>query len=365
MKVRELANFIECIAPLGLQEGYDNSGLQVGDREMDVTGIIVTLDVTEKTIEEAKDKGCNVVLAHHPLIFKPLKKLTGGSGAERTLIMAIQHQVAILIMHTNFDNAARGLNFHLARKLGIPKPAVLQPMEGSLQKVIAFCPAEAADSVRMAMFDAGGGNIGDYDQCSFNTEGIGTYRPLEGADPYIGTRGEIHNGGEVRIEMVVPGYLTDKVVKGMRQVHPYEEVAYDVIPLVNRDPYTGAGAWGELETPVTVEGFLELVKSSLGAEGIRYSKGKGNEVSKVGVCGGSGSFLTEQAIRLGLDALVTSDLKYHQFTDYGRSILLVDAGHYETEVIMTHIISEAIQKKITTFACHISAHLKNPISYYK
>ncbi|HRZ41578.1 MAG TPA: Nif3-like dinuclear metal center hexameric protein [Bacteroidales bacterium] len=365
MLVRELADFIETLAPSGLQESYDNVGIQTGDPETEVTGVLVTLDITEGTIEESVKKGCNVVIAHHPLIFKGLKRLTGSTLVERAVIMAIRHHIAIIILHTNFDNAPRGLNYHLAGKLGIRKPSVLSPMDGSLHKVVTYCPESAADSVREAMFMAGGGRIGEYDRCSFNTEGTGTYRPLEGSDPYIGSPGEFHSGREVRVEMVVPSYLSGKVVNAMRKAHPYEEVAYEVFQMMNSDPYTGAGMWGELETPIPVIEFIEKVKQELGAEGIRYSRWEGEAIKRVGVCGGSGSFLIEKAIRLGMDALITSDLKYHAFTDYGKSLLLVDAGHFETELLMTGIITEAVQKKFTTFASHISAHLRNPIIYHK
>lgn len=365
MHVRELADFLETVAPTGLQESYDNVGIQVGDPEMEVTGVLVTLDITEETIAESVQKGCNVVIAHHPLIFKGIKRLTGATGSERAVIGAIRHHIAVIILHTNFDNAPGGLNYHLAGKLGISKPKVLAPTEGSLHKVVTYCPEEAADAVRMAMFTAGGGRIGDYDLCSFNTLGTGTYRPLEGADPYIGVAGALHSGKEIKIEMIVPSYLSGRVVNAMRKAHPYEEVAHDVLQLVNSDSYSGAGMWGELDASLTVEGFTERVREVLGAEVIRYSRWEGREIRRIGVCGGSGSFLIEKAIRLGLDALVTADLKYHAFTDYGRSLLLMDAGHFETELIMTDIISEAVQKKFTTFACHISEHLSNPIIYHK
>lgn len=365
MQVRELADFLEILAPSGLQESYDNVGIQVGDPEMEVTGVLVTLDITEETIAESVIKGCNVVVAHHPLIFKGIKRLTGATGSERAVIGAIRHHIAIIILHTNFDNAPKGLNHHLAIKLGIRKPTVLSPIEGSLHKVVTFCPIEAVESVREAMFTAGGGRIGDYDQCSYNTDGTGTYRPLEGADPYIGVAGELHSGKEIRVEMVVPSYLSGRVVNAMRKAHPYEEVAYDVLPLVNSDPFSGAGMWGELDASLSVEGFIERVRKVLGAEVIRYSRFEGREIRRIGVCGGSGSFLIEKAIRLGLDALVTADLKYHAFTDYGRSLLLMDAGHFETEVIMTDFISEAVRKNFTTFACHISEYLRNPIIYHK
>lgn len=363
MKIKDIILHLERIAPPALQESYDNSGLQVGHPEMEAEGVLVTLDVNEEVIQEAITLGYNFIIAHHPLIFTPLKKLTGATQIERCIRLAIRKDIAVYVMHTNLDNAAKGLNYHLARLLGVQNPVVLGAGKSALHKVTTFCPADFAEVVKEAMFTAGGGKAGNYDCCSFSAEGEGTFRPLEGATPYAGSLMELYKADEIRIEMVVPSYLVNGVVKAMLGSHPYEEVAYDVIPLLNADRHTGSGAYGALKEPMSPESFLEFVREKLGTSHLRYSGKQGAMIERIGVCGGSGSFLIAEAIAQGLDAFVTADLKYHQFMDSEGRILLIDAGHYETEIVMTVMISEEIRKKFPTFACQISRHCTNPIQH--
>jgi dinuclear metal center YbgI/SA1388 family protein len=364
MKLKEVIEFLENLAPPALQESYDNAGLQTGNMEWEISGMLITLDVNYEVIEEAISKGFNCIISHHPVIFRPLKKLTGGSESERCIIRAIREGISIYVMHTNYDNARSGLNYHLARKLGIINPRVMEPGTGVLQKIVTFCPEESAEKVRRAMFESGGGMMGDYDHCSFSSKGEGSFRPLEGSNPFLGKLNDHYNGMEIRIEMVVDQYSSKSVLRALLESHPYEEVAYDIIPLINVNPYTGAGSYGALESPLDAGEFMEMVKKILHVPCLKYSGTKEGIICNVGVCGGSGAFLISKAKQLGLDAMVTADVKYHQFQEAGEEILLLDAGHYETEIIMTEIISESIQKKFTTFATQISAKSVNPVLYF-
>jgi len=363
MKVKEIIEYLEAAAPLYLQEEYDNCGLQTGSPEQDTDGALVTLDIDEGVIDEAI--GCNhgLIIAHHPLIFKPVRRITGATAQERCLIKAIRHGIAVYIMHTNIDNAEGGLNHALAGLFGIEAPRVMLPGIGMMNKVIVFCPEEAADRVMTAMSIAGAGHIGNYDMCSFQAGGEGTFRALDGANPYVGSVNSLHREREVRLEMVAPIPITSRIVEAMKREHPYEEVAFDVIRLVNPDTTNGAGAFGELPVPVTTDRFVEMVKEVLDVPFIRHTALNDKIIRRIGVCGGSGAFLVNRAIELHLDALVTADVKYHQFAEAAENLLLVDAGHYETEILVTRLISQKIQKKFPNFACRIAQHCPNPVKY--
>ncbi|MFO7723455.1 MAG: Nif3-like dinuclear metal center hexameric protein [Bacteroidales bacterium] len=363
MKIRDIIAYLEELAPLQLQESYDNSGLQVGHPETEVEGVLIALDVDARMISEAKSKGCGLIISHHPVIFKPLRRLTGGSLAETIVEAAIREGIALYAIHTNLDNAAGGLNQALAGLIGLQGVQVLQPGIVKLQKLITYCPEEAVGKVMEAMAGSGAGQIGRYDHCSFQTAGEGTFRALDGANPYVGTLNQLHREREVKLEMIVREYEMGKVIRAMKGAHPYEEVAYDVVPLANTDPGAGAGAWGTLSEPQSPESFLSMIKDRLGAEVLRHSVLPSGMIRKVAVCGGSGGFLTDAVIRAGMDAFITGDLKYHQFADASDSLLLVDAGHFETEIMMTSVIMDAIRKKFPTFACSISEHARNPVKY--
>lgn len=362
MKIKDIIKELEQFAPIGLQEGYDNSGLQVGDPSWETAGALVCLDVTEDVLDEAIQLGYHLVIAHHPLIFKPLRSLTNQTAVQRLLHKAIKSDIGIYAIHTNIDQAFGGLNYALADMLGIGAPKVIAPGAAKLSKIITFCPAGAVEGVRNAMSEAGAGNIGNYDQCSFQVYGEGTFRAKEGANPYVGTIAELHKEPEYRLEMVVPAYFRDAVVAAIKLAHPYEEVAYDVLDLVNVDSRAGAGVWGTLSEEMTAEQFLQHVKETLKVPMVRHTSTSGL-IKRVGVCGGSGAFLISQCRGLNLDAFVTADLKYHDFCDQAGALLLVDAGHYETEIVVTRLISDIITKKIPTFAVQISGSGSNPVRY--
>lgn len=364
MILKDLLDYFEQIAPGSLQEDYDNSGLQVGSPEQEVSRALICIDVTPQVVNEAIAKQCDLIIAHHPLIFKGIKSITGKHFTERVIIEAIKHGIAIVAVHTNLDNIQQGINHKLGEKLGLNNLRVLRPQKGILRKLVTFCPISHSDQVRAAIFEAGAGQIGQYDCCSFNLEGKGSFRAGKETNPFVGTKNEIHFEPEVRIEVILPAYLEKKVVGAMIKSHPYEEVAYDVYALENEFGMVGAGMLGELEIPLSENDFLEMLKVKLKMPCIRHTAFTGNAIKKVALCGGSGSFLIGSAIASGAQAFVTGDIKYHQFFEAENKILLADAGHYETEQFTKELLYEIVNKKFTTFALLISGVNTNPVNYF-
>ncbi len=361
MKIKEITDHLEAIAPLSMQESYDNAGLLTGSSDMEVNKALITLDVTEEVMDEAMKENCDMIIAHHPVIFKGLKKINGNDLVERVIIKAIKNDIAIYAIHTNLDNMMNGVNAKLGEKLGLSNLKVLKPSGASLKKVVVFCPVDHAEKVREAMFSGGAGHIGNYDSCSYNLEGEGTFRALEGTHPYVGEKGKLHFEKEVRIETIVPSYKLSDVIGAMLAVHPYEEVAYDVYPLDNEYLLTGAGMIGELETPEEPLTYLQKVKETLGAGVLKYNDLIEGPVKKVAFCGGSGAFLIHDAARAGADLFITADVKYHDFFEHLGTMTVVDAGHYETEQFTKELLYEIIKEKFPTFAVQISKSDTNPV----
>jgi dinuclear metal center YbgI/SA1388 family protein len=364
MKIKEILSAFEIIAPLSLQEDYDNAGLSVGSPEKEITGCLICLDIIEETVEEAVQKNCNLIISHHPVIFKGIKKLTGQTMVERIITSSIKNDIAICSMHTNLDNSIDGVNSILCEKLGLMNLSILRKASGLLRKLVTFCPADHAEKVRMAIFSAGAGHIGEYDQCSFNAEGYGSFRSGDRATPFVGRVGELHFENEIRIETIFPAYLQNNVIKALLEGHPYEEVAYDIYPLENEYIRAGAGMIGDLPKAVTEAEFLQSLKKTLKVPAIRHSQLLGKSVKRVAVCGGSGSFLLPDAIRQKADVLVSADFKYHQFYDADRKIVIVDAGHYETEQFTCILLQGYLKKKFPNFAVQISETPVNPVNYF-
>ncbi|MEI6488668.1 MAG: Nif3-like dinuclear metal center hexameric protein [Bacteroidota bacterium] len=363
MKLREITDCIEAFAPLAYQESYDNAGLICGNKNMDITSALISIDSTEEVIDEAIELGCNLVIAHHPIVFKGLKKFNGANYVERVIIKAIQHNVAIYAAHTNLDNVHNGVNAKIAQKLGLVNCRVLSPRKNILKKLITFCPSDKAENLRKALFEAGAGGIGKYDECSFNSEGFGTFRAGKGTNPFVGEIGKQHKEPEQRIETVFPNYLESKVLKALFSSHPYEEVAYDIYNLNNEVNTLGAGMIGELENDLKEEAFLAFVKEKMHAHGIRYTALRNKLIKKVAICGGSGSFLLEDAIKAGADIFVSADFKYHQFFDAENRIIIADIGHYESEQYTMELFSDLLKENFNTFALHLSKINTNPINY--
>ncbi|OFY84407.1 MAG: Nif3-like dinuclear metal center hexameric protein [Bacteroidetes bacterium RIFCSPLOWO2_12_FULL_35_15] len=363
MKLKEITDCLESFAPLAYQESYDNAGLICGNQEMDITSAIICLDSTEAVIEEAIEKGSNLVIAHHPIVFSGLKKFNGKNYVERVIIKAIQNNIAIYAAHTNLDNVHNGVNSKIAEKLGLVNCSVLLPQKNLLKKLITFCPEDKAEFVRSALFGAGAGNIGNYDECSFNSNGTGTFRAGEGTNPYVGEHGKQHQEKEVKIETIYPSNIESKLLNALIKAHPYEEVAYDLIPLSNSHSRVGAGIIGELPSEMAEMDFLNHLKDVMKANGIRYTTLRNKKIKKVAVCGGSGSFLLGDAIKSGADVFVSADFKYHQFFDAENHIVIADIGHYESEQFTIQLFYDILQKKFNTFALHLSKINTNPIKY--
>lgn len=354
---------LEKTAPLAYQENYDNAGLITGNKDTEVTGLLLCLDSTEDVIGEAIASGCNMVIAHHPIVFSGLKSLTGKNYIERVIIKAIKNDIAIYAVHTNLDNVHVGVNKKLAEKLKLTNTQILSPKKGLLKKLITFCPTEQAQQVREALFHAGAGHIGNYSHCSFNAQGTGTFKGNEISNPFSGNKGEQHFEPEIRIETIYESVKEADIIQSLLTAHPYEEVAFDIYSLDNSYQNNGAGMVGQLPFEMEEIDFLQHTKSALKADGIRFTKLTGKKIKRVAICGGSGFFLLENAIRVKADAYVTSDVKYHQFFDADGRILLVDAGHYETEQFTMELIAELLNQKFVTFAIRLTKVTTNPVNY--
>lgn len=362
-KIKEVIKLIETIAPLSRQENYDNSGLHAGDPEMEVKSVLIALDVTETVVDEAIEQGCNLIISHHPVIFKPLKSITPKSEPGRCLLKAIRHNIVLYAAHTNLDNVMGGVNSMIGRKLGLENLQILQPLTGALQKLVVFVPHAHAEEVREAMFTAGAGHIGQYDQCSYNLEGKGTFRALPGTQPFVGETGKMHSEPETRIEVICESHLLSTVVQAMVKAHPYEEVAWDAYSLTNEFPLAGSGMIGMFASPMQEVDFLAHVKQVFNAGCVKYSPLINRRVKKVAFCGGSGNFLISAAMKMGADVFITGELKYHDYFLAERKVLLVEAGHYETEQFTSQLLYEIVKEKFTTFATRISNIRTNPINY--
>jgi len=364
MKVKEVCSFLDSAVPVAYQENYDNSGLQVGDPESEVTSALLALDATPEVIKEAAEKGCGIVITHHPVLFHPLRSLTGRSLAEKVVIEAVKNNIAIYSLHTNLDVFGSGVSRKMAEKLGLKDIRVMVPLENKLIKLVTFVPVSHAEKVREALFSAGAGVIGNYDLCSFNVEGFGTFRGSEHTNPFAGKKGEYHREKEVRIETILPSHLKNNVIKALLAAHPYEEVAYDIYPLMNEYAGAGSGCTGNLPEPLDENEFLKLVSDIFDADGLKYSKPAKDRVLKVALCGGAGGPFIPAAISSGADAYITGEIRYHDFLDFGKSIMLVEIGHYESEISCLEILYELITKKLPKFAVRFSDINTNPINYF-
>jgi dinuclear metal center YbgI/SA1388 family protein len=363
MKISQVIETLEEFAPLGLQESFDNSGLQVGDVSQNVKGILLCLDITEEVLEEAIELDCNLIISHHPLLFKPIKKLTGWTYIERCIIKACKNDLVIYAAHTNLDNAFGGVNFYLAEKLGLQNLRILSPQKEGLLKLVTFVPEAHAETVRSALFSAGAGGIGNYDSCSFNVVGAGTFRAGEQTDPFVGNRLELHTEPEIRIETILPVQKKSAVLRSLLAVHPYEEPVYDFYTLANEWNRVGAGVVGELAYPEDEEAFLQRLKTIFKLQSIKHSSFPGKEIREVALCGGSGAFLIPDAIAYGADIFITGEAKYNDYYDVENRILLAVIGHYESEIITKELFYDIITKKITNFAVHFSTTNSNPVHY--
>ncbi len=363
MKIADITSFLESLAHPSLQENYDNAGLITGQSNWDCTGIICSLDATEEVVKEAIEKKCNLIVAHHPIIFGGLKKINGKNYVERTIIAAIKNDIAIYAIHTNLDYVINGVNGKMASMLGLKNTSLLSTEENSLKKIFSFAPVDKVEQVRYAIFEAGAGLIGNYSECSFNSEGTGTWKSGEGSNPYIGKVGEQHQEKEVKFEAVFPSFLETKIIAALKAAHPYEEVAYDVVPLANRHPEIGSGLIGELPETIQEQDFLSCLKQVFNLQVVRHTAFTNKPIKKIALCGGAGSFLVSKALAAGADAYITADMKYHEFFDAEGRMLIADIGHYESEQFTINLLQEVLEQKFPTFAVLKTAVITNPVHY--
>lgn len=365
MQISDILSFLETLAPSSYQESYDNAGLLTGSSSWECTGILVTLDATEDVVNEAAARNCNLIVAHHPIIFKGLKGLTGRNYIERTVIAAVKQDVAIFAIHTNLDNVvAGGVNGRIASRLGILNGKPLLPREAVLQKLYCFVPVDHLEAVRAAVFAAGAGNIGGYSECSYTVEGAGTFLGGEGTQPFVGQPGSRHTEKEARLEVVLPAHLSRRVVAAMIAAHPYEEVAYDLVSLANTHPDVGSGLIGELPSAMEETAFLELVRQAFMVPVVRHTRLTGRPVKRVAVCGGAGSFLISKALSAGANFYITSDVKYHEFFDANDQLVIADIGHFESEQFTVDLLFDVLREKFRSFAILKSDIKTNPVKYY-
>jgi len=364
MIIQDITSFLEDIAPAFLQENYDNAGLITGNARWQCTGIITTLDATEEVVLEAIEKKCNLIVAHHPIVFGGLKKITGRNYVEKTIITAIKNDIAIFAIHTNLDNVLSGVNGMIADKIGLMNRQILQPKKDTLKKLFTFVPVEFAEKVRNANFAAGGGQISNYSECSFNSDGSGTFKAGEGSDPFVGKIGERHTENEIKIEVIFPAWQEKLVCNALMAAHPYEEVAYDIIALENRLDSIGSGLVGELPEMATETVFLTDIKEKFNLSVIRHTALTGKPVKKVALCGGAGSFLIGAAIAAGADFYISSDIKYHEFFDADSRLVIADIGHYESEQFTIDLLFDILREKFPTFAVLKTGVKTNPVHYF-
>ncbi len=364
MKLSEVISVIESFAPLAYQDSYDNAGLIAGDTSREIKKALITVDITEEVIDEAVNAGAGLIISHHPVIFNEVRKITGSTSAERILIRAIKNDLAIYSAHTNLDNIKEGVNLKICLKLGLSNPRILKPLTGELRKLVTFVPSDHADNVRSALFSSGAGKIGEYEQCSYNLEGMGTFKGSEYTSPYTGQKGKLHFEKEVRIETIFPKVLESKVISALINAHPYEEVAYDIYPLDNPYDKAGMGMIGELQEEMDELSFFRKIKSVFNTKVIKHSKLRNKKIRKVAVCGGSGSKLIKDAIKARADIFITGDIKYHQFFEASDKIVIADIGHYESEQFTKEIFYELLKKKLPKFALHLSELNTDPIKYF-
>jgi dinuclear metal center YbgI/SA1388 family protein len=364
MKIGEIVSFLESLAHPSLQEHYDNAGLLTGDAGWECKGIICSLDAIEEVVKEAIEKNCNLIVAHHPIIFGGLKKINGKNYVEKTVIKAIKNDIAIYAIHTNLDNVIDGVSGRMAKMLGLKNLSILSPKQDTLKKLFTFVPVDKAEQVRNAIFVAGAGHISNYSECSFNAEGEGTFKAEEGTNPYVGDIGKRHTEKEIKIEVILPAYLENKIVAAMKAAHPYEEVAYDVVNLSNVNLRVGSGVIGEVAEPMKEEDFLTLLKKNFQLKIVRHTALSGKTIKKVALCGGAGSFLVARALASGADVYVTADMKYHEFFDANGRMLIADIGHYESEQFTINLLQEILEQKFPTFAVLKTEVQTNPVRYF-
>jgi len=365
MKLFEISNYLDTRVPLALQEDYDNCGLLIGEKNMEIKSVLVCLDCTEDVIDEAINNKHNLIISHHPLLFQGLKKITGSNYIQKIVKKAIKHDIAVYAMHTNLDNIYGGVSFQIANQISLQKPQILKPKTNLLTKLSVYCPDTYTDKVKNALFASGAGRVGEfYDRCSFVSNGTGSFRPLEGANPFSGKIGKERSCKEDEIEVIFYSYLKPKILSALHESHPYEEVAYTCNEIDTGSPF-GSGVIGQLKKAMPLSKFLAHIKKQMKCNTIKYTNAIDKKMIKtVALCGGSGSFLLQDAIQNKADVYISSDFKYHDFFDSNNKIIILDIGHYESEYFTQHLIFEILKEKFSKLAIHLTSVCTNPVLYY-
>ena len=364
MQIKDITDYLESLAPLSSQESYDNSGLLTGSKSTEVKNALITLDCVEETVDEAIQNGCNLIIAHHPIIFKGLKRLNGNNYIERTLIKAIKNDIAIYACHTNLDNFNGGVNKKIGDLLGVSEPKILVPSQSTLEKLVVFVPVAHQNNVSKALFKAGAGRLGNYSHCSFASEGNGSFMANDSANPFVGKSGELHLESEVKLEVIISSHQRAKILQQLILAHPYETPAFDIFPMLNTNTDEGAGMYGNLSMEIPTIDFLYQLKTKFKCEVIRHTNIHKKQIRTVAWCGGSGSFLLNAAKKVKADIFITGDFKYHEFFDAEKQIIIADIGHYESEQFTIDLIADILSKKFTKFAPYLTEQSTNPINYF-
>ena len=364
MKISEITNYLESLAPLSSQESYDNAGLIVGNHNDEVKSVLISLDCTEEIVQEAIDKNCQMIISHHPIVFSGLKKLNGKNYVERTVIKAIKNDIALYAIHTNLDNYKLGVNFEISKRLKLRDVKILAPKSNNLLKLVTYVPEEAKEKVLHSLFNAGAGHIGNYSSCSFSAKGEGTFLPNEKANPASGENGKLSKDAEFKVEVLVNTHSKNQVYGALLDAHPYEEVAHEWIPVENVNQDEGSGMVGELEAEMAENDFMTMLKDTFLCGIIRHTELRNKSIKRVAFCGGAGGFLLNHAKREKADVFITGDYKYHEFFDAENQIIIADIGHFESEQYTTNLLGDILTKKFPNFAVNLTGINTNPIKYF-
>ena len=349
MKIKEIIGYLESIAPPALQESYDNSGLLVGNKGKKAKGAIICLDSTEEVIDEAIEKGCNLVIAHHPIIFKGLKRLTGNNYIERTVLKAIKNDIAIYAIHTNLDNVLEnGVNSKIATLLNLEKTSVLAPKQ-NLKKLEITVPVDNSDGVRKALYEAGAGWSGREEEVSYASLGV-----------------RYNNGDGVpglKIEFHFPANATGSILGCLTELQSEIDLSYNIHAIENQQTGVGSGLVGELEEAMEEMDFLKMLKKNMDAGVVKYTALQDKKIKRVALCGGSGGFLLPAAKAAGADIFITADYKYHEYFDADGDLIIADIGHYESEQFTKQLLFDILSDKFPNFALHLTEVNTNPVNY--
>ncbi|MCW3161180.1 Nif3-like dinuclear metal center hexameric protein [Chryseobacterium oryctis] len=364
MELRKVIAKIEERIKINQAEDFDNVGLLCGVPTRDVSGILVCHDALENVVDEAVEKNCNLIVCFHPIIFSGLKSLTGKNYVERAILKAIENKIAIYAIHTAWDNDFFGVNQGICNQLGLKNLKILQPKKNNLKQLTVFVPKDYSEKVKNALFEAGAGNIGFYDECSFTINGNGSFRPIEGSNPFSGQQNIRENADEDMISVIFEDFKQGKIISAMKSAHPYEEVAYQIYSLDNENHHSGLGMYGEFEEEMDEKDFLHFVKEKFNLEIIKHSDFTGKKIKRVGVLGGSGATGIKSALAKKCDAYLTGDIKYHDYFLAESKMLICDIGHYESEQFVTQQLFEILSQKFSTFAISKSIEKTNPVNYF-